>query len=78
MALSISLMFGRFGGVAGSNTAAFLLDNHCEAAFYLSGSVVTGNSFELMHVRQSFIYVALFLLQYCSNGITSILHSQYS
>lgn len=51
MALSISLMFGRFGGVAGSNTAAFLLDNHCEAAFYLSGSVVTGNCFELMHIR---------------------------
>ncbi|XP_055325180.1 synaptic vesicle glycoprotein 2B-like [Sitodiplosis mosellana] len=41
MALCISLMFARFGGVAGSNTAAFLLDNHCEAAFYLSGSVVT-------------------------------------
>ncbi|XP_031626823.1 synaptic vesicle glycoprotein 2B-like [Contarinia nasturtii] len=41
MALSISLMFARFGGVAGSNAAAFLLDNYCESAFYLSGSVVT-------------------------------------
>lgn len=78
MALSISLMFGRFGGVAGSNTAAFLLDNHCEAAFYLSGSVVTGNCFELKHIRHSLIYVPSFFLQYCSNGIIGILHSQYS
>lgn len=42
MALSISLMFARFGGVAGSNAAALLLDNYCETTFYLSGSVVTG------------------------------------
>ncbi|XP_055298707.1 synaptic vesicle glycoprotein 2B-like [Sitodiplosis mosellana] len=37
MAISISLMFGRLGSIAGSNTAAILLDDHCEAAFYLSG-----------------------------------------
>ncbi|XP_055309491.1 synaptic vesicle glycoprotein 2B-like isoform X2 [Sitodiplosis mosellana] len=37
MAICISLMFGRMGCVFGSFTAALLLDNHCEAAFYLSG-----------------------------------------
>lgn len=42
MAVCISLMFGRLGSVVGSNTAASLLDNHCEAAFYLSGSSVIG------------------------------------
>lgn len=40
MAVSISSMFGRLGGAVGSNTAALLLDYHCEAAFYLSGSVL--------------------------------------
>lgn len=43
MAVSISLMFARLGGVAGSNAGAFLLDNYCESAFYLSGSVTAGN-----------------------------------
>lgn len=43
MAVCISLMFGRLGSVVGSNTAALLLDNHCEVAFYLSGSTVIGN-----------------------------------
>lgn len=40
MALSISLMFGRLGGVAGSNSVALLLDNYCKLTFYLSGSVL--------------------------------------
>lgn len=43
MAVSISLMFGRLGGVAGSNTVAFLLDNQCETSFYLGGSLLLGN-----------------------------------
>lgn len=43
MALSISLMFGRLGGVAGSNVAAHLLYNHCETTFYLSGSTLLSN-----------------------------------
>lgn len=55
MALSISLMFARFGGVAGSNTAALLLDNHCETTFYLSGSVVTGNCSNKLGVIEIFI-----------------------
>lgn len=42
MAVCISLMFGRLGAVVGSNTAALLLDNHCEVAFYLSGTSVIG------------------------------------
>lgn len=43
MALSISYMFARLGGVTGSNAAAFLLDNYCEVTFYLSGTVLIGN-----------------------------------
>lgn len=34
----MSLMFARLGGVVGSNLAAFLLENYCESAFYLSGA----------------------------------------
>lgn len=37
MAVSISLMFGRLGSVAGSNLTAVLLDASCENAFYLPG-----------------------------------------
>lgn len=43
MAVSISFMFGRFGGVTGTNAAALLLDNHCETTFFLSGSLQIGN-----------------------------------
>ncbi|XP_055325194.1 synaptic vesicle glycoprotein 2B-like [Sitodiplosis mosellana] len=39
-AISFSLMFGRLGGVTGANTVAFLLDDNCEATFYLSGSML--------------------------------------
>lgn len=42
MAVCISLMFGRLGSVVGANTAAVLLDNHCETVFYLSGSTLIG------------------------------------
>lgn len=42
MALSISLMFARLGGVIGANTAAYLLENSCETTFYLSGSILLG------------------------------------
>lgn len=42
MAMCISLMFGRLGGVVGANTVALLLDNHCQSAFYLSGSSLLG------------------------------------
>lgn len=53
MALSISLMFGRLGGVAGSNTAALLLDNHCETTFYISGASLLGKI--KTTVNQSFL-----------------------
>lgn len=42
MAVCISLMFGRLGGVVGSFTAASLLDNNCETAFYISASTMIG------------------------------------
>lgn len=36
--MCMALMFGRFGGVSGSNIAAYFLNDNCEMAFYLSGS----------------------------------------
>lgn len=42
MAVCISLMFGRLGSVVGANTAAVLLDNHCETVFFLAGSTLVG------------------------------------
>lgn len=42
MALCISLMFGRLGCVFGANTAALLLENHCEIVFYVSGTTILG------------------------------------
>ncbi|XP_055390140.1 synaptic vesicle glycoprotein 2C-like [Condylostylus longicornis] len=37
MAVSISLMFGRLGSVAGSNMVGFLLNVNCRMVFYISG-----------------------------------------
>lgn len=42
MAVSISLMFGRLGGVAGSNLTAVLLDASCQNAFFLPGCALIG------------------------------------
>lgn len=47
MAICISLMFGRMGSVVGANTAASLLDNHCQTAFLLSGFSVIGKLFTI-------------------------------
>lgn len=38
MAMCMALMFGRFGGVSGSNIVAYFLNDNCKMAFYLSGS----------------------------------------
>lgn len=46
MAMSISLMFARLGGVTGANAAALLLDDYCEISFYLPASVLIGNCFK--------------------------------
>lgn len=74
MAVSISLMFARFGGVAGSNAAAYLLYNNCEILFYLAGSVVTGKcklfiSILCANISNNFIH---------SNGSACILHTEHS
>lgn len=45
MAMSMSMMIGRLGSVVGSNTVAFLLNDHCESAFYLSGTSIIGKNF---------------------------------
>lgn len=39
-------MFGRLGSVVGANTAASLLDNHCETIFYLSATSLIGEIYE--------------------------------
>lgn len=42
MAVNMTLMVGRLGGVVGSNVTAILLDNYCEYAFYLPGCMAAG------------------------------------
>lgn len=42
MAICISLMMGRMGSVVGTNVVAYLLDDHCESVFILSGSSLLG------------------------------------
>lgn len=46
MAVCISLMFGRLGGVVGSNITALLLDSHCELAFYVPAASLIGKFIE--------------------------------
>lgn len=43
MAVSISMMFGRLGSAIGANFVAFMLDNYCDVAFYVSGTSLIGN-----------------------------------
>lgn len=53
--MCMALMFGRLGGVSGSNTVAYFLNNNCEIAFYLSGSsliVCALLSFLIPNIRQ--------------------------
>ena len=40
LAMSISLMCGRFGALVGGNVAGFLLESHCWSTFVLSGFVL--------------------------------------
>lgn len=42
MAMCVSLMMGRTGSVFGTNAVAYLLDDHCEAVFLLSGTTLIG------------------------------------
>lgn len=44
MAVNMTLMAGRLGGIVGSNITAILLDDYCEYAFYLPGSMAAGES----------------------------------
>lgn len=56
MAVCISLMFGRSGGVVGSFVTASLLDNHCELAFYLSASTVSGECAIFYHLQKKLAF----------------------
>lgn len=42
MAVSISMMFARIGSAFGSNIVAYLLENNCQFAFYMSGISLIG------------------------------------
>lgn len=43
MAVCISFLIGRIGCMLGSNLTGFLLENHCEIAFYISGTLLIGS-----------------------------------
>lgn len=40
LAMSLSLMFGRFGSLVGGNVAGYLLEEFCETTFALSGVIL--------------------------------------
>lgn len=40
MAVCISLMFARLGGVVGANVVALLMEHHCEMVFYIPGTLL--------------------------------------
>lgn len=42
MAICLSFMVGRFGGVAGSNVSAILFADYCASAFYVPGLALIG------------------------------------
>lgn len=46
MAVCISFLIGRIGCMFGSNLTGLLLENHCETAFYISGTLLIGKSFK--------------------------------
>lgn len=74
MAMSISLMFARFGSTTGSNVAALLLNDHCEVTFYLAGSILIGNW--LHRSTLFFICDKCFEIIY-SGGCTGVFHSKH-
>lgn len=84
MALSISLMFARLGGVIGSNTTSYLLENSCETTFYLSGSILLGECrylYERLLFLQSSKFHRIYILinlSFCSNERFGILHSKHT
>lgn len=51
MAVCISLMFGRLGGVVGANVTALLLYSHCEYAFFVPAVSLMGEQY--IHIHQS-------------------------
>lgn len=40
MAICITLMMGRLGSIFGANITGLLLDNYCQLAFVVSGSIL--------------------------------------
>lgn len=40
--MCISLLFGRLGGIFGTNAVALLLESYCEVVFYSSGLSIMG------------------------------------
>lgn len=54
MAMNILMLFGRFGGVVGSNIMSILLYDHCEYAFYLPGGLVAGRFIRTLYEEDAY------------------------
>lgn len=72
MATCLILMFGRVGGVGGSNFVALLLNVDCELIFYLySGMILSKFQFQF-HFRNAILMLLLIALkQVASSYVTS-------
>lgn len=62
MAMCIALMFARLGGMAGANISANLLDNYCEAVFFLPGLALIGKSLFRIQIFPSAKYLNLIII----------------
>ena len=51
MAVCLTLMVGRGSAVIGINVLKRLLDENCEAAFYIFGAVTCGRSSRLIYLQ---------------------------
>lgn len=80
MAVCISLMFGRLGCVVGANIVALLLENHCEAVFYLNGSNLIGDWNNTRDKKIHLIIIAyeIFFAFVYSNWCINVFHTKYS
>lgn len=77
MAVCVSFMFGHLGGFVGANVTAFLLDDHCEAAFYLFGTtLISKNSCikisSVTFIEKLLLTDVLSLIPPCKTSMNSI------
>lgn len=60
MAICVTLMCSRLGGVVGAIVTAVLLDNHCPSVFYISGISLAGKWMTIKILVYAILYIDFF------------------